>query len=75
LFELCRSFLPPETGILGPAECPIALIAGNYRMQILLRGGAMASLHAAAGRALSAYEQGRDATVYLEIDVDPVSML
>jgi primosomal protein N' len=44
-------------------------------MQILLRGGAMASLHAAAGRALSAYEQGRDATVYLEIDVDPVSML
>jgi hypothetical protein len=35
----------------------------------------MASLHAAAGRALAAYEQGRDASVYLEVDVDPVNML
>jgi hypothetical protein len=35
----------------------------------------MASLHAAAGRALAAYEQGRDANVYVETDVDPVSML
>jgi primosomal protein N' (replication factor Y) len=75
LFELCRAFLPPGSGLLGPAECPIALIAGNYRVQLLLRGPAMSSLHAAAGRALAAYEQGRDANVYLETDVDPVSML
>ncbi|MDR2097994.1 MAG: primosomal protein N' [Spirochaetaceae bacterium] len=75
LFELCRAVMPPGAGILGPAESPISLIAGNYRMQLLLRGVSMASLHAAAGRALAAYEQGRDANVYVETDVDPVSML
>ena len=75
LFEFCRRFLPPDAGILGPAECPLALIAGNYRMQLLLRGGGMAKLHAAAGRALAAYEQGRDGSVYVEVDVDPVSMM
>jgi primosomal protein N' (replication factor Y) len=75
LFESCLSLLPPDANILGPAECPVALIAGNYRMQLLLRGGNMASLHAAAGRALAVYEQGRDSAVYVEVDVDPVSML
>ncbi|MDR0685619.1 MAG: primosomal protein N' [Spirochaetaceae bacterium] len=75
LFEFCRRFLPPDAGILGPAECPVSLIAGNYRMQLLLRGGNMASLHAAAGKALAACEQGRDPAVYTEVDVDPVSML
>ncbi|MDR2659630.1 MAG: primosomal protein N' [Spirochaetaceae bacterium] len=75
LFEFCRRLLPKDADMLGPAECPIALIAGNYRMQILLRGGSMASLHAAAGAAISAYEQGKDANVYLEIDVDPITML
>jgi primosomal protein N' len=44
-------------------------------MQLLLRGGGMASLHAAAGQALAAYERGKDASVYVEVDVDPVSML
>ena len=52
LFEFCRRFLPPDAGILGPAECPLALIAGNYRMQLLLRGGGMAKLHAAAAARL-----------------------
>ncbi|MDR1363550.1 MAG: primosomal protein N' [Spirochaetaceae bacterium] len=75
LFELCRRLLPKDAEILGPAECSIALIAGNYRMQLLLRGLSMASLHAAAGGAIAAYEQGKDNNVYLEIDVDPVSML
>jgi primosomal protein N' (replication factor Y) len=75
LFELCRGFLPKDAVMLGPAECPIAQIAGNYRMQILLTGAGMAALHAAAGRALAGYETGRDANVYLEVDVDPVSML
>jgi primosomal protein N' (replication factor Y) len=75
IFELCRGLLPKDADILGPAECPIALIAGNYRMQLLLRGVNMANLHAAAGKALAAYEQGKDSAVYLEVDVDPVAML
>jgi primosomal protein N' (replication factor Y) len=75
IFELCRGLLPKDADILGPAECPIALIAGNYRMQLLLRGVNMANLHAAAGKALAAYEQGKDSAVYLEVDVDPVAMM
>jgi primosomal protein N' (replication factor Y) len=61
--------------MLGPAECPIGIIAGNYRRQIILRGAAMGTLHAAARTALERYEKGRDGSVYLEVDVDPVSLL
>jgi primosomal protein N' (replication factor Y) len=35
----------------------------------------MGSLHAAAGTILGRYEKGKDAKVYLEVDVDPVSLL
>jgi primosomal protein N' (replication factor Y) len=60
---------------LGPAECPIGIIAGNHRRQFLLRGSSMGSLHGAARLILDHYEKGRDAGVYLEVDVDPVSLL
>jgi primosomal protein N' (replication factor Y) len=61
--------------MLGPAECPIALIAGNYRQQIILRGASMASLHRAAAAILEQYEKSKDSRTYLEVDVDPVSLL
>ena len=35
----------------------------------------MALLHAAAGTILTRYEKEKDSRVYLEIDVDPVSLL
>jgi hypothetical protein len=35
----------------------------------------MGSLHSAARNILDQYENGKDAQVYLEIDVDPVSLL
>jgi primosomal protein N' (replication factor Y) len=61
--------------MLGPAECPIGIINGNHRRQIILRGKSMGRLHAAARTALERYEQGRDVRVYVEVDVDPVSLL
>jgi primosomal protein N' (replication factor Y) len=75
LAALARPLLPKDADMLGPAECPIGLIAGNHRRQIILRGAAMGSLHAAAGALVSQYEQGKDGRVYLEVDVDPVSLL
>ncbi|MDR2741666.1 MAG: primosomal protein N' [Treponema sp.] len=72
---LAHPLLPAGAGILGPAECPIGVIAGNYRRQILLRGPAMGPLHGAAGTILTRYEKGKDSRVYLEVDVDPVSLL
>jgi primosomal protein N' (replication factor Y) len=75
LASLAVPLLPGSADALGPAECPIGVIAGNHRRQLILRGSAMGALHAAAREAISRYETGRDPQVYLEIDVDPVSLL
>jgi primosomal protein N' (replication factor Y) len=72
---LVRPLLPAGADTLGPAECPIGIIAGNYRRQLLLRGPAMGPLHGAARAVLTRYEKGKDSRVYLEVDVDPVSLL
>jgi len=75
LAEIAAPLLPPGADMLGPAECPIGIINGNHRRQIILRGKSMGALHGAARVALERYEQGRDARVYVEVDVDPVSLL
>jgi primosomal protein N' (replication factor Y) len=74
-FALVRALLPRGADILGPAECPLSRIAGNYRRQILLRGADMAELHRAARLSLEKYETGKDFRVYLEVDVDPAQLL
>ncbi|HOV64462.1 MAG TPA: primosomal protein N', partial [Spirochaetia bacterium] len=62
-----------QTEILGPAECPISLIAGNYRQQLILRTTDFASCHRLVGRVLRSFDKGKN--VFMEIDVDPVSIL
>ncbi|MDR0374342.1 MAG: primosomal protein N' [Treponema sp.] len=75
LASILQPRLPRDADMLGPAECPIGLIAENYRRHILARGKTMSSLHAAAREAVSLYDKGKDSGVYLEVDVDPVSLL
>ena len=75
LAALASPLIPPDADMLGPAECPIGVINGNHRRHIILRGASMGALHAAARILLERYEQGRDGRVYLEMDVDPVSLL
>jgi primosomal protein N' (replication factor Y) len=75
LKQIAEPLLPRGADLLGPAECPIALIAGNWRYQLLLRGPDMARLHAAARLLLDGYEAGHDARVYLEVDVDPAALM
>jgi primosomal protein N' (replication factor Y) len=75
LANLARPLLPRGADILGPAECPIAVIAGNHRRHLILRGPDMGPLHKAASAALLRYEKGKDSRVYVETDVDPVSLL
>jgi primosomal protein N' (replication factor Y) len=75
LASLAGPLLPKDADTLGPAECPIGIIAGNYRRQFILRGASMGSLHAAAGALLARYEKEKDRRIYLEVDVDPVSLL
>jgi primosomal protein N' (replication factor Y) len=64
---------PEAVEVLGPAECPLAVISGNARTQVLLRSPDFRRLHAAARTALEAF--GATAGVYVEVDVDPVSLL
>jgi primosomal protein N' (replication factor Y) len=75
LASLLSPLLPEGADMLGPAECPIGIIAGNHRRQIILRGPSMGPLHGAAREGLARYEKGKDAKVYLELDVDPLSLL
>lgn len=64
---------PSRVNILGPAECPLEKIAANYRKHILLRSNKIAPLQKAAADLLSAYKNRQG--VYIEVDVDPVSLL
>ncbi|MDR3124223.1 MAG: primosomal protein N', partial [Treponema sp.] len=75
LAAIAAPLIPQDADALGPAECPIGVINGNHRRQLILRGKTMGTLHAAAKTILDSYGQGRDAKAYLEVDVDPVSLL
>jgi len=75
LAAFAAPLIPPGADMLGPAECPIGVINGNHRRQLILRGASMGALHGAARVLIERYEQGRDSRVYLEVDVDPVSLL
>ena len=59
--------------ILGPAECPILKISQNYRYHLLLRGSDIRPLQKAARTLLFDYSHSQ--SVYIECDVDPVSLL
>ena len=75
LGSIAMPLLPPDASALGPAECPLRIIANQHRWHLILRGKTMAPLHSAAGIILERYEKGKDSRVYLEVDVDPVSLL
>jgi len=65
-----------EDGIyqaLGPAECPISVIAGNHRQHIIFKTRQFTAFHRLLRGILADYIA--PAGVYLEIDVDPVALL
>ena len=71
--ELAARELPAEAEILGPAECPIAMVAGTCRWQILFRAPTLGALHGAVASILASYRP--PASVRIEADVDPVSLM
>ena len=64
---------PRGMEIIGPAECPIEKINSSWRYQILLKGGSIVPLQNAARKLLFDYTHNQN--VYIEYDVDPVSLL
>jgi len=61
-----------QVEILGPAECPIKKISRNYRYQILIRTKNFNAAHEAVNHLKQIATISK---VYMEIDVDPVSLL
>ncbi len=62
-----------EAELLGPAECPLGMIAGSYRWQLILRAPELGALRRAVSSVLEEYRP--PSSVYLEPDVDPVSLM
>ncbi len=61
-----------ETEIMGPSECPISRIAGNYRFQIIIRTNKFSLAHGEIEKLVRVLPKS---SVYMEIDVDPVSLM
>jgi primosomal protein N' (replication factor Y) len=59
--------------VLGSSECPLAIIADNYRYQLIFRSRQFARLQHFIDSFRHAIESC--ASVYLEIDTDPVQMM
>ncbi|QEN05583.1 primosomal protein N' [Thiospirochaeta perfilievii] len=70
--ELTRG-IDNSTEILGPSECPISVIAGSYRHQILIRTTNLNSAHSVTYSLLQ--RSKIPAYIYIEVDVDPISLL
>lgn len=60
-------------GMMGPAESPLAIISDNYRYQIIIQTQNFASAHGILSAALSAFKS--PSGVYVEADVDPLSLM
>ena len=59
--------------VIGPAECPIEKINSSWRYQILLKSSSVVPLQVMARSLLQDYTHSQN--VYIEYDVDPVSLL
>lgn len=64
----------PEVGVLGPAEAPIAMIRGRYRMRLLARSPRN---HDLSGHVRKWMQRAPKPTggIRVHIDIDPVSFL
>ena len=65
--------MAPAGEVMGPAEAPLARIAGNYRQHVIVRAVKFGEAHARVAAALQEYKA--PAGVYVEVDVDPQALL
>jgi len=72
---IARAFRSAQVGdeILGPAECPLAMVNNNSREQVIVRTTRFGPTHEGIAHVLPTIEL--PSGVYLEVDVDPTSLL
>ena len=68
-----RNRADSEVEILGPAECALARVAGNYRFHVLIRTTRFGHAHHQLASYLTDYRNSKG--VHLEVDIDPTSLL
>jgi primosomal protein N' (replication factor Y) len=71
--EKAKPLLPEGAELLGPAECPLGMVAGTARWQIIARAPDLGPLHWAMAAALADFKA--PSSVRIEPDVDPVSLM
>lgn len=71
--EILKKICGKNTDIIGPAECPILKISQNFRYQVILRGMDIRIMQQAISNLM--YNYTHPASVYIEFDIDPVSLL
>ena len=60
--------------VLGPAEAPLALVAGRHRFRLLIQGERRADMQAFV-RAMLANGPKQRGSVRVQVDIDPQSFL
>jgi primosomal protein N' (replication factor Y) len=65
--------LPREATLLGPAPCALERVNHNYRVHMLIHGTSLPEVHRPVRNVVRSFSV--PAAVYLEIDIDPVSLL
>ncbi|RFC68534.1 MULTISPECIES: primosomal protein N' [Mesorhizobium] len=64
----------PDIHVLGPAEAPLALVAGRHRFRLLIHGGRRSDIQTFL-RAMLASGPKLRGSVRIQVDVDPQSFL
>ena len=59
--------------ILGPSECPLSVISGNYRFHLIIRTLVPGKTRSLIWKCYSGFK--KPGGLYIEIDSDPVSLL
>ncbi len=71
--QIIGPLLGADCELLGPSECPVGIISGNFRHHILLRGSTPGPLRNAVQKFLTEYRSS--SALYIEVDVDPVHLM
>ena len=74
--RLLRRAAPPakDIAVLGPAEAPLALIAGRHRFRLLVHGERKSDMQSFL-RALLANAPKPRGSIRVQVDIDPQSFL
>lgn len=71
--KILSELISNDVDLMGPAECPLSMVSGNYRHQIIVRGKNLTQMLHAVRTFQTDYKPLSG--LYIEIDVDPASLL